>query len=122
DAVRALDLYEADADALDLARANLQPFADRARLGFHWHDVATGLPRQYDFAVTNPPFHAQTRTGRPDIGRAFLSTAADALRSGGRLWLVANRHLPYEDVLAARFATVRKVAQADGFKVLEAVR
>ena len=72
--------------------------------------------------MTNPPFHAQTRAGRPDIGRAFLSSAADALQPGGRLWVVANRHLPYEDVLASRFATVRKIAQADGFKVLEAVR
>ena len=120
--VRALDLHEADATALDLARANLAPFGDRATLGFHWHDVAAGLPRQYDFIVSNPPFHAQTRVGRPDIGRAFLSAAADALRPGGRLWLVANRHLPYEAVLGARFGTVRAVAQAEGFKVVEAVR
>lgn len=119
-AVRALDLYEADAEALDLARANLAPFADRARLGFHWHDVATGLPRRHDFIVSNPPFHAQGRADRPDLGRAFLAAAADALAPGGRLWLVANRHLPYEGELAARFASVRTVAQADGFKVLEA--
>lgn len=118
--VRGMDLYEADAGAVDLARANLAPFADRARLGFHWHDVATGLPRQFDFIVCNPPFHAQGRADRPDIGRAFLAAAAGALASGGRLWLVANRHLPYEGVLDARFASVRTVAQADGFKVLEA--
>ena len=119
-AVRALDLYEADHGALELARANLAPFAARARLGFHWHDVAAGLPRRYDFVVTNPPFHAQGRADRPDLGRAFLSAAADALSPGGRLWLVANRHLPYEAVLDARFATVRTVAQAEGFKVVEA--
>lgn len=121
-AVRALDLFEADADALALARTNLAPFADRTRLDFHWHDVATGLPRRYDFIVTNPPFHAQGRADRPDIGRAFLSAAADALAPGGRLWLVANRHLPYEQVLDARFADVRTVAQDAGFKVVEARR
>lgn len=118
--VGAMDLYEADADALELARANLAPFASTAALGFHWHDVATGLPRRHDFIVTNPPFHAQGRADRPDIGRAFLGAAADALAPRGRLWLVANRHLPYEDVLHARFATVRTVAQAEGFKVIEA--
>lgn len=119
-AVRALDLYEADADALDLARRNLAPFATRADLGFHWHDVASGLARRYDFIVTNPPFHAQGREERPDLGRAFLAAAADALAPGGRLWLVANRHLPYEGVLDARFTSVRIVAQAEGFKVVEA--
>ena len=119
-AVRAMDLYEADADALEVAELNLAPFASRARLGFHWHDVATGLPRRHDFIVCNPPFHAQGRADRPDIGRAFLAAAADALPPGGRLWLVANRHLPYEGELATRFASVRTVAQADGFKVIEA--
>ena len=119
-AVRALDLYEADGDALDLARMNLAPFATGRDLGFHWHDVASGLARRYDFIVTNPPFHAQGRAERPDLGRAFLAAAADALAPGGRLWLVANRHLPYEGVLDARFTSVRIVAQAEGFKVVEA--
>ena len=121
-AVRALDLYEADADALDLARTNLAPFAEHARLGSHWHDVSAGVPRKYDFIVSNPPFHAQGRADRPDLGRAFLVAAADALSPGGRLWLVANRHLPYEGVLDARFSAVRIVAQAEGFKVVEARR
>ena len=118
----ALDLYEAEARALDCARANLAPSAARVALGFHWHDVAAGLPRSYDVIVSNPPFHAQGRADRPDLGRRFIAAAADALRPGGRLWLVANRHLPYESVLDARFGSVRTVAQQDGFKVVEAVK
>lgn len=120
--ITTLDLYEADARALALARRNLAAFAERAALGFHWHDVSTGLPRRYDVILSNPPFHAQDRTDRPDLGRAFIAAAADALRPGGRLWLVANRHLPYEQTLAARFAAVHTVAQADGFKVIVAVK
>lgn len=116
-----LDLYEAEARALALAKRNLDAFAARLPLGFHWHDVAAGLPQRYDVIVTNPPFHAQGRVERPDIGRAFIAAAADALHPGGRLWLVANRHLPYEQVLDARFGTVRTVAQADGFKIIEAM-
>ena len=38
----------------------------------------------------------------------------------GRLWLVANRHLPYEATLASRFADVRTVTVQEGFKVIEA--
>ena len=54
---------------------------------------------QYDVIVSNPPFHTQSRADRPDIGRRFIAVAAEALKPGGRLWLVANRHLPYEAVL-----------------------
>ncbi|MCL1635665.1 class I SAM-dependent methyltransferase [Luteimonas sp. SX5] len=120
--VAALDLYEAEARALDLARINMRKIASSATLGFHWHDVTAGLPQRYDFIVSNPPFHAQGRADRPDIGRRFIAAAADALKPGGRLWLVANRHLPYESVLDARFGSVRTVAQQDGFKAIEAIK
>lgn len=118
--ITAVDLYEAEARALDLARTNL---ADaRVPVAFHWHDVTTGLPARYDVIVSNPPFHAQGRADRPDIGRAFIAAAADALNPRGRLWLVANRHLPYEQVLDTRFASVRTVAQDNGFKIIEAIK
>lgn len=115
--ITALDLYEAEARALDLARRNL---ADaRVPVEFHWHDVTAGLPQRYDVIVMNPPFHAQGRGDRPDIGRRFIQVAADSLNPGGRLWMVANRHLPYEDVLDAAFGQVRVHAQRGGFKVVE---
>lgn len=118
--IAALDLYEAERRALELARGNLAPHAGRVALDFLWHDVTAGLARRYDVIVSNPPFHAQGRADRPDIGRRFIAVAAEALRPGGSLWLVANRHLPYEAELAAQFPQVRTVAQAEGFKVLEA--
>lgn len=118
--VVALDAIEADAAALALARANLEPFAATHALDFLWHDVARGLSRRYDCIVSNPPFHAEGRADRPDIGRQFIAAAAAALRPGGQLWLVANRHLPYEAALATHFAQVRCVAQAHGFKVITA--
>jgi len=121
-AVAALDLYEADARALALARANLAGADARAAVEFRWHDVASGVSGPYDFVITNPPFHAQGRSERPDLGRAFIAAAADALRDGGRLLLVANRHLPYESELLARFDGVRTLAQQHGFKVIEATR
>jgi 16S rRNA (guanine1207-N2)-methyltransferase len=120
-----LDLYEADARALELARSNLvranSVRAAPAALDFLWHDVATGLPRRYDFIVSNPPFHVG-RADEPQLGRAFIAAAADALDPGGRLWLVANRHLPYESILNERFAAVRTVATGHGFKVIEATK
>jgi len=119
--VAALDLYEADARALALARANLGE-REGLELGFHWQDVAVGLPRgDYDFIVSNPPFH-EDRAERPELGRAFIAAASAALRPGGRFLMVANRQLPYEGALAAGFARVRTLVEAEGFKVIEAMR
>ncbi|HET7126123.1 MAG TPA: class I SAM-dependent methyltransferase [Lysobacter sp.] len=113
-----LDLYEADARSLDLARGNLRDA--RVPVGFHWHDVANGVAGRFDAIVCNPPFHALGRGERPDIGRAFIAAAANALNPGGVLWLVANRHLPYEEALSGGFASVRIAAQQGGFKIVEA--
>lgn len=120
--VTSLDLYEAEARALDLAKRNLAAFEAQATLGYRWHDVTTGVPAQYDFIVSNPPFHTQSRADRPDVGRRFIAVAAESLKPGGRLFLVANRHLPYEAVLNASFGQVRVAGERDGFKVIEAVK
>ncbi|MEN1942160.1 methyltransferase [Luteimonas sp. MJ246] len=120
--ITVLDAFEADARALALARHNLAGHASRAAVGFHWHDVTAGIPAGYDVLVSNPPFHVPDGRERPDVGRAFISAAARALRPGGSLWLVANRHLPYEEALGTGFGEVRLVAQEGGFKVVEAVK
>jgi len=120
--IAALDLYEAERRALDLARRNLAALESRAAIRYCWHDVTAGLTDRYDVIVCNPPFHTHARADRPDIGRRFIATAAQSLLPGGRLWLVANRHLPYEQALGAGFERVRIVTQQHGFKIVEAMR
>jgi 16S rRNA (guanine1207-N2)-methyltransferase len=121
--ITAVDLYEAEQRALEPARINLDKtvhgIAREVAIDVIWHDVTRGLPRRYDTIVSNPPFH-QGRADQPELGQAFINTAANALTDAGVLWLVANRHLPYETLLGARFNATRKVVEKDGFKVIEA--
>lgn len=125
--VSALDLYEADARALALARTHLATAIDgaagRLEVGFHWHDVTAGLPSGacYDAVVMNPPFHQGKRT-EVSLGGAFLAAAAAALRRGGQLLVVANRQLPYEGELRAMGMHPRVAAQDSTYKILAASR
>ena len=93
--IETLDLIEADHAALDCARQNITD--PRAR--FHWADaLGWQAPGPVDTVVMNPPFHTG-RAADPSLGRGFIETAARLLPRSGSLWMVANRHLPYETTL-----------------------
>lgn len=115
----AIELFEAEAEALDCARANVTD----PRAVFHWADVRR-LGRAdgpFNSAICNPPFH-EGRAAEPALGAAFVAAAAKVLKPHGRLWLVANRQLPYEAALEARFARVEKLTETGGFKTFLADR
>jgi 16S rRNA (guanine1207-N2)-methyltransferase len=75
----------------------------------------------YDMVVSNPPFHT-TRDGNPDLGRGFIATAARILKPRGQLLMVANRHLPYEAELDAKFGLVEELPGSGAFKIIRASR
>lgn len=110
--VTRLDLVEADHAALDAARHNV----DDPRAAFHWADALTFTTDPADHVVSNPPFHTG-RSADPALGQAFIKSAARLLRPKGRLWLVANRHLPYEKSLDETFGVVNVLTETNGFKV-----
>lgn len=115
-AVTGLDLVDLDRRAVDCARRNVVD----PRAAFHWADARTAPDLEgLDFVVTNPPFHDGGAEDRA-LGQAFLRRAHQVLRKGGVLWLVANRHLPYEGVLTPLFARSELKAGRGGFKVYEA--
>ena len=116
--VTALGLYDLDRRAVEAARKNVED----PRVTLEWADVRT-LPTEgdLDFIVTNPPFHDGGAEDKR-LGQAFIRQAAGMLKKGGVLWLVANRHLPYEADVNEAFKRVRMAADAGGYKVFEAVK
>ena len=118
DSVKTLHLVEADHAALACARQNVSD----PRASFHWADARSwGQKGTLDAVVMNPPFHSG-RTAEPALGQAFITNAARLLRPSGQLWLVANRHLPYEVTLGETFVQVGEVAGDNRFKILQAAR
>ena len=69
----------------------------------------------------NPPFH-QGRAADPSLGRKFIQAASRLLTPQGKLWMVANRHLPYENTMTECFRNVDTIAMDAGFKVFHATR
>ena len=85
-------------------------------------DIASAvLGQKFDVVVTNPPFHVGKATDL-DVPKQFIADAWDVLGAGGRLFLVANRTLPYEQVVKHRFGNVRNAYDGPRFKVLTAER
>jgi 16S rRNA G1207 methylase RsmC len=83
-------------------------------------DLGTELPaRTFDVVVTNPPFHQDMQTDPTAAGR-FVAAAQRLLRPSGRLYLVANRFLPYGPWLQAAFDQVAVVLTNPRFSVWEA--
>ncbi|WP_159590142.1 class I SAM-dependent methyltransferase [Chelativorans xinjiangense] len=116
--ITAIDLYEAHHASLEAAKRNFVAHAPEAACGFFWHDLLSEpVTRRYDAIVMNPPFH-RSRAAEPDMGRAMIGVAANALAPGGRLFLVANRPLPYETAIASSFKHHGEICRDATYKVL----
>ena len=116
DSVKHLDLVEDDVLALSAAAHNVKDM----RVSLHHADALTWRPDALvDHVVTNPPFHVG-RAADPSLGQAFIRAAAAMLKPKGQLWLVANRHLPYEGTLKDAFRTVELHAETPSFRIFHA--
>lgn len=121
-AVKSIDLFEADFASLESARFNMAALAPGTAADFHWLDLMTEKTGGgFDTVVMNPPFH-QGRAADPAIGSAIIRNAHHALHRGGKLYLVANRNLPYEQTLKSQFFKSGEVARNASYKVLWALK
>jgi 16S rRNA (guanine1207-N2)-methyltransferase len=85
-------------------------------------DVAGAvLDERYDVVLTNPPFHIGKQTELA-VPMQFIEDAWEVLVPGGRVFLVANRTLPYEMPIRQRFGNVTIAHDGRRFKVLSAMK
>ncbi|WP_067171378.1 methyltransferase [Microtetraspora niveoalba] len=85
-------------------------------------DGMSGVPAgTVDLVLNNPPFHTHRATTDATAWRMFHGSRA-ALRRGGELWIVGNRHLGYHVKLRRLFGNCEVVASDPKFVVLRAVK
>jgi 16S rRNA (guanine1207-N2)-methyltransferase len=112
-AIESIDACDADARAVACCRRNTG-----AKIKTVWQDVTrwNAGPR-YDAAVMNPPFH-QGKPADVSLGTQFIRAAHESLKPGGRLFLVANRHLDYERAVPG----ISVLHQEGAYKILTATK
>ncbi len=113
--------YQAVASARATYEANVRSGRpDRAE--FLVGDGLSMLPAgSVDLVLSNPPFHSHRATTDATALRMFAQSRR-ALRPGGELWIVANRHLGYHTHLRRLFGNSEVVASEPRFVVLRAVK
>ncbi|WP_020136983.1 methyltransferase [Streptomyces sp. 351MFTsu5.1] len=110
--------FQAVASAEGTYKANGAPGRAEFRVG----DGLTGVPDgSVDVVLNNPPFHSHQATTDATAWRMFAG-ARRALRPGGELWVVGNRHLGYHVKLRKLFGNSQLVASDPKFVVLKAVK
>ncbi|WLW57396.1 methyltransferase [Streptomyces sp. YU58] len=110
--------FPAVASAEATYRANGVPGHAEFRVG----DGLAGVPAgSADLVLNNPPFHSHQSTTDATAWRMFTD-AKRALRPGGELWVIGNRHLGYHLKLKRLFGNSRLMASDPKFVVLKAVK
>lgn len=115
-------LADADARAVECARANVDRLglADRVRVEW-WDAREQPLDTRFELAVMNPPFHHHGPEVDLGPALALFESLWGWLGRNGRALLVANRTLPYEEPLE-RVGIVDTLESARGYKLLSLKR
>ncbi|MFF4379645.1 methyltransferase [Kitasatospora sp. NPDC001547] len=113
--------HQAVASAEETFRLNLGPDAPAEFLAADALAPDVVAAGSVDLVLNNPPFHSHQATTDATAWRMFTG-ARRALRPGGELWVVGNRHLGYHVKLRRLFGNCQLVAGNPKFVVLRAVK
>ncbi|MCD8523519.1 MAG: class I SAM-dependent methyltransferase [Saccharospirillaceae bacterium] len=113
----ALDITLADIDAFAIRSSQLNSTRLNLPATILASDGLSRIEGRFDYLFSNPPFHLGKGTDY-EFARRLFSEARQHLTRDGQMWIVANRHLPYEDWAAEQFRQVEIMVQDKGFKLL----
>jgi len=89
---------------------------------FRVTDCLQGIDKNaFDLILNNPPFHQQHVVG-DFIAQQMFRESKEKLKSGGELWIVANRHLGYHTKLKRLFGNCQTVSGNKKFVILKSVK
>ena len=92
------------------------------RAMFHQNDCMFDLDlRDCDAILCNPPFHQEHRVSS-HVADIMIQQSRDALKPGGSLYLLANRHLQHRRQLSLFFHPVTEIASNAKFILYRAVK
>jgi len=114
-----IDFYDDSSIAIQSAKESVQAnFEASERFRFHHQDgLADCPPGSLDLVLCNPPFHVGQQQDTSIAERLFRQ-AREALKPGGELWVVGNRHLGYHIRLRKRFKNADVMAANRKFVVI----
>ena len=110
-----------DVDAFAIYSSQLTLAANQLEATTVAGDGIHAAPKQLAAIVSNPPFHQGVHT-HYQTTETLLREAADHLRPGGELRIVANSFLKYPPLIEKYLGSCTVLAERDGFKVYRAVR
>lgn len=104
-----------DALSLDSSKRNLAEFKNATVYASHAFSM---ISDSFDLILSNPPFHQGQKTDYSAV-ETFIVEAKTHLKQNGKFYLVANHFLPYEELMATQFKSVKKCAETTQFKVYQ---
>lgn len=115
-------LADADARAVECARANVARLGLEARCRVLWWDARETPPEgRFGLALVNPPFHRQGMEVDLGPALALFDSLTAWIKPGARALLVANRTLPYEGPLE-EIGELSTLRSEKGYKLLSLKR
>ncbi|MCT7947289.1 methyltransferase [Shewanella septentrionalis] len=111
-----LSLECVDINAMALASCELTLAANGMTAKVYPSDGLTQTTGKFNGIISNPPFH-DGLASTTSIAQNFVTDSAKQLQHNGIWQIVANRHLPYSDIIAAEFGQLKVVADNNKYKL-----
>ncbi|MCH8558123.1 MAG: methyltransferase [Balneolia bacterium] len=112
------EIQAIDDDFLAAASARMNT---NGKADVHHYDSPEMFPDAFfDLVVTNPPSHLG-HENNIEVSIHLFEQAAKKIKKGGRLLVVASKHLNYSTHITRRYIDIKKIAEDEKFELIEAI-